>query len=300
VNASIRIRGRRVAVAGGLAALVWLALMAAPGRAARGDSVQITRAPAIAGQAVSGELLTAQGATWRGTGTPVASYRWVRCADDASWQDCSLIDGASGTQYRLTDADVGQHVLVWLHVSSGRASDDDVSSPTTNVAAKPAPAPAPTPAPAPSPSPQPTPAPISTDLVPPDTTTPAAPTAGVLGQQALRWLSPFPIVRIRGWLTPTGARVSMLTVRAPRGSRISVRCSGRSCPRKRFARTSAVVHVTPYERVLRGSMRLEISVTRAGFVGKRTVITLRRGKAPARRDLCLYPGVRKAKSCTAQ
>ena len=42
---------------------------------------------------------------------------------------------------------------------------------------------------------------------------------------------------------------------------------------------------------------MEISVTRRGFVGKRTVIALRRGKAPTRRDLCVYRGAQKAKAC---
>jgi hypothetical protein len=91
----------------------------------------------------------------------------------------------------------------------------------------------------------------------------------------------------------------MLTVRAPRGSSVSVRCTGRGCPRKRFARMTTLVHLKPYQRLLRGNLRLEISVTRRGFVGKRTVITLRKGKAPTRRDLCLYPGVSRAKSCKA-
>jgi hypothetical protein len=40
-------------------------------------------------------------------------------------------------------------------------------------------------------------------------------------------------------------------------------------------------------------------VTRRGYVGKRTVIQLRRGKTPTRRDLCLFPGVRKPKACNA-
>jgi hypothetical protein len=60
-----------------------------------------------------------------------------------------------------------------------------------------------------------------------------------------------------------------------------------------------LVHLKPYQRLLRGNLRLEISVTRKGYVGKRTVILLRRGKAPTRRDLCLYPGIAKAKSCKA-
>jgi hypothetical protein len=114
----------------------------------------------------------------------------------------------------------------------------------------------------------------------------------------LRWLRPFPVVRIRGYLTPGGARVTLLTVRAPRLSHISVRCIGRHCPRRRLATATVLVHLKPYERVLRAGVRLEISVTRAGYVGKRTVISLPRGKAPVRKDLCLFPGVAKPRLCT--
>jgi hypothetical protein len=267
--------------------------------AAARDSARITHPPSISGQAVSGETLTAVGATWETNRTPVVTFRWVRCADTSSWSDCALIDGAAGTSYTLTDADVGQHVLVWLQVRSGDATASATSDPTPVVTAKPpAPTPTPTPTPTPSPAPQPAAAPPAADIVPPDT---ATPTGAVAGEQssALRWLSPFPVVRIKGWLTASGARVTMLTVRAPRGAKITVRCRGTHCPRKRLARATALVHLKPYERLLRGNMQLEISVTRRGFVGKRTVITLRTGKAPTRRDLCLYPGVRRAKSCKA-
>ena len=35
-------------------------------------------------------------------------------------------------------------------------------------------------------------------------------------------LKPFPIVRIKGVLTARGARVTLLTVRAPRGARLAL------------------------------------------------------------------------------
>jgi hypothetical protein len=245
---------------------------------------------------VSGETLTAVGATWETNRTPVVTFRWVRCDGTDAESDCEPIDGAAGTSYTLTDADVGQYVRVWLNVRSGDATANAVSDPTPLVAAKP-PAPAPPPTPPPSPAPPPA-APPAAAIVPP---APATPTGAVAGEQssALRWLSPFPVVRIKGWLTASGAQVTLLTVRAPRGAKITVRCRGLHCPRKHFARATALVHLKPYQRLLRGNMRLEISVTRRGFVGKRTIITLRTGKPPTRRDLCLYPGVSRAKSCKA-
>ena len=291
---SFEISGRRTVAAGAAAVLAMLACAALPGVAAARRPV-ITHGPAIAGDPVSGKQLTAVEATWQSKGETTATYGWARCADPGSWRTCHLIDGAGGTAYTLTDADVGQHVLVWLRVTNPDGSATAISPPTAAVAAKPAPAPEPAPEPSPQPSGSPAP-PVSGQ--PPAPVTPAG---GVAGGEAvaLRWLSPFPVVRIKGWLTASGARVTLLTVRAPRGARVRVRCTGSGCPRKRYARATRLIHLRPYERVLRGNLRLRISVTRAGFVGKRTIITLRRGKAPARRDLCLYPGARRARSCAS-
>src|SRR3954454_21781450 len=292
----IRMRGGRVIGAGALAALCSLCVGVAPVMAAHPhDSAQITTPPSIPQTATVGDTLTATGAQWRTSQPPEVAYRWVRCTD-ADNSDCELT-GTEGTSYKVTSADLGQHLLVWLRVQSGDAVANSLSDRTDPVTK----APVPPPPPAPSPPTAPSPAPPAGDLVPPDTTAPPSTTGGVAGQHAatLRRLSPFPIVRIKGYLTRTGARVTMLTVRAPRRATITVRCTGSGCPRKRYARATKLVHLRPYQRLLRGNMKLVISVTRRGFVGKQTTIRLRRGKAPTRRDLCLFPGVRKAKSCSA-
>jgi hypothetical protein len=39
------------------------------------------------------------------------------------------------------------------------------------------------------------------------------------------------------------------------------------------------------------------SVTRRGFIGKQTTLLLRRGKPPARKDECLYPGASRPRRC---
>ena len=277
-------RARRVA--GVLGALAALAAAAGPAGADQRGSVWVSDAT-IEGTPTSGEVLTGH-ASWGGRPAPDVSFYWLRC-DGASERDCAAIPGANEQTYALTDADVGREV-VFVVFARNRSGSAWRLARTPAIAAEPAP-----PAPKPSPSPVAVKPP---DIVPPETSTPPAPAGGVEGAgAALRWLSPFPVVRIRGWLTPSGARVTLLTVRAPRRAHIRVRCSGRDCPRRRYARATKLVQLTPYQRLLRGSMRLEISVTRKGYVGKRTIITLRRGKAPARRDLCLYPGVRKAKAC---
>jgi hypothetical protein len=40
-----------------------------------------------------------------------------------------------------------------------------------------------------------------------------------------------------------------------------------------------------------------ISVTRPGFIGKHTLIRIRRGKPPVRVDRCLYPGTKRPTAC---
>jgi len=157
------------------------------------------------------------------------------------------------------------------------------------------------PSPTPDPSPQPTSQPP--DLAPDPALAPGArvpPTGPVRDKSGhrYRYMRPVPIVRIRGWLTATGVRVTLLTVRATRGARIRVRCARGSCPRHRWARTSMLVHVAPFERRrLRAGTRLTITVSKRGFLGKYTRIVLRRGRPPTRRDACLHPGSLRPRAC---
>jgi hypothetical protein len=108
-------------------------------------------------------------------------------------------------------------------------------------------------------------------------------------------------VRIKGELIGRGAHVTLLTVRAPRLARIVIRCSGPGCPRARWAHSVSVVHARAFEhRILRAGVRLTITVTRRGYIGKYTVIVIRRGRAPSRRDLCLFPRSSRPRACPAR
>lgn len=108
------------------------------------------------------------------------------------------------------------------------------------------------------------------------------------GARALTVLSPFPIVRLRGAVTRTGARIELLAVRAPRGSRVSVRCRGRGCPARRAsAAAGRGLKFERFQRHLRAGIVLEVRVTRLGRVGKYVRFTIRKGKSPLRRDMCL-------------
>jgi len=107
-------------------------------------------------------------------------------------------------------------------------------------------------------------------------------------------LSPFPIVRLTTRGTRRGARVLRLGVQAPPGSRVSVRCRGRSCGARdevRVVRTPPrALRFPGVQRRMRAGVVLEVRVTAPGRIGKYTRFRLRRGGPPSRLDLCLPPG----------
>jgi len=297
-----RLGGRRLAglpVAFALGAALPAVAEAAP---------EITQPPVIGGQLHVGGTLTATAGGWSGGGAP--SYTWVRCRSAAA-DVCRIIEGATGTSYVAVRADRGRQLRVLLSVVDGGERDDVISEATPRIERAPGAPPEPEPEPEPEPDDEPEPEDESGEVIdpsayppPPFETAgppPAAPPAGApTGQPASpRLISPFPVVRVRGRLTRTGARVTLLTVRAPRGARISVRCRGRTCPRRRYATAAGVRRLRAFERTLRAGLRLEIRVTRPGFIGKHTLLRIRRGRAPLRRDRCLMPGSTRPTRCPA-
>jgi plastocyanin len=141
---------------------------------------------------------------------------------------------------------------------------------------------------------------------------PGAPGTSV-GQRALSLLSPFPVVRIAGRISRRGARIRRLTIDAPPGTLVKIRCSGRGCPFKRLLRRVSLRTVAgrglPATRLLRirrlegeflrRGITLRLFVTREDAVGKYTRFRIRRGKPPARTDLCLVPGTPRPLPCPA-
>ena len=129
-----------------------------------------------------------------------------------------------------------------------------------------------------------------------------APKDGVLGatqQSKPKLLKPFPVVRMSGRLTRNGANISVLTVKAPKGTKITVACSGKGCPSKSLARATKVVHLTKFETVLRAGIKLRVTVAKPGYLSKVTTFQIRKGKAPLRTDQCQAPGERKLIRCPA-
>jgi hypothetical protein len=196
----------------------------------------------------------------------------------------------------VVPADLDAVLRVRLRVASTAGSDEARSAATAAVA--PAPALVATPTPTATPSPMPTPAPVF-DV--PSAAPPPPPPVVVAAPSPSRppLLKPFPVIRIKGVLTAYGARVTLFSVRAPRSARISVLCRGRDCPRRRFRPPPGPRRLRPFERDLRAGTRLEVAVTRRGYVGKFTVIVIRRQAPPSRSDRCLMPGAKRPVRCPA-
>jgi hypothetical protein len=250
-----------------------LVMAAVPAAAWADHEPDITTAPALSGSPLVGAQLDAVGATWTGQPTIFVRWLWVRC-DSEDWQTCELIEGAITPSYVVTGDDLGKRLRVVLGINSRHGSDWAASELSVPVATPPPPPPVVV---------------LPSPVVPPPPAVAAPP----------RRMRPAPVIRIRGWLTRRGARITLLTVRAPRRARISVRCSGIGCPRAAPAQAAKLTRLRTYEGMYRAGARIVVRVTREGFVGKHTAIRIRRGKAPLRRDRCLFPGSPRPSRCPA-
>jgi len=116
----------------------------------------------------------------------------------------------------------------------------------------------------------------------------------------LRLMTPSPVVRIAGRFTRRGARIRILSVRAPRGTAILVRCRRRGCRRhsvKLGRGIGRAVRFRRFERSFRAGTILEVFVAQANTIGRFTRFQIRRGRPPKRKDLCLLPGQRRGSQC---
>jgi len=109
------------------------------------------------------------------------------------------------------------------------------------------------------------------------------------------------VIRIRGSVLGAFTRVKRLLVRAPQGANVLVRCRGKSCPKKgsQASRLSKgrQLRFKQLERRMRPGTRINVQVTKPGFVGRVTRFTMRKRAAPKRADLCLPPGAKRPTSC---
>jgi hypothetical protein len=276
---------------------VLLALLA-PAAAEANTEPKFTEQPAVAGIPREAELLTGT-AAWTGDPPPTAAWSWLRC-EAPKGTKCEAIPGAASSTYRAVAADVGSRLRVRVTLENSAGTAKARSEATGAVEAPSGPDPGPEPEPQPEPKPE-----ADAEDTPPAASSPVVfdPPANPIigpppaGEEQTPLLDPFPIVRIRGRLTRSGARVSLLTVRAPRGARIAARCSGRGCPVRRLARTTSLTRLRALQRGLVAGTRLDITVRKAGYIGKWTTIVIRRDHPPRRKDRCVYPGARRPSPC---
>lgn len=112
-------------------------------------------------------------------------------------------------------------------------------------------------------------------------------------------MKPFPVVRIVGRSTPRGARIRILSVRAPANATIVVRCRS-GCARRSQSPGRGMgrpVRFRRFERPLRAGIVLEVLVGRVNVIGKYTRFRIRRSRRPSRRDLCFLPGTIGGSTC---
>ena len=169
-------------------------------------------------------------------------------------------DNDRAMQYTVTADDVGYRLAVAVELKNKAATVTATSAATAVVTAPPPPPPAPPPEPSPPPPPQQDPAPGPPPVITSAPSSVSAPSA--VKAPLPTFLRPFPVVRIRGYFAATGSRITLLSVRAPRSARISVRCIGSGCPVPTLSLPSAPARLRPFERFLPAGTRLQVSVAR--------------------------------------
>jgi hypothetical protein len=298
------VRGVEYRLVVGLFALLAGLAITSPARAQTPtlDGVQIVGEPVVG---------TAVTAVISGSVDPASvTFKWCHAGDQPG--KCAGGRPAGfGPAYVPVEADVGSRLMVAAAATIESFDIEVKSSPTAPVIAPPPapdPSPDPTPPATPTPDPTPTPSPSSTPeaAVPaptfasagvnPVTADPDPVPVLVAGPARPRYLRPFPVVRIRGYVAARGARVTLLKVAAPSGVTVLLRCEGRACPlARRRSRTPG--RIRALERFLPAGTRITIRVIRPGYIGKYVRIRIRAGGPPSRRDACLMPGSTRAVTC---
>jgi hypothetical protein len=278
-----RLRGPVLVLALATAASLWL-----PAAAGADTKPSFTYGPVVAGDPFVGSTLIAA-ATWSGDPPPTVKYSWGRCPPASN--TCTVIKDATNVQYTVTAGDLGYRLAVAVELKNKAATVTATSPATAVITAPPAPAPPPPPPPPQDPAPA-EPPPLVTNAA----TQVSAPSIVKPTPVLLR---PFPVVRIRGYFAAHGSRITLLSVRAPRSARISVRCVGRGCPVPALSLAAAPARLRPFERFLPAGTRLQIRVARPGRIGKYASFLIRARRPPLRTDRCLAPSGSRPMRCPA-
>ena len=94
-----------------------------------------TTPPAVSGVPGAGEMLTGSQGAWSGTAPLALSNQWQRC--DQAGGNCADVAGATGSQYGLTEADVGFTIRLTVTGANVAGSTAASSQPTAVVQVKP-------------------------------------------------------------------------------------------------------------------------------------------------------------------
>jgi hypothetical protein len=135
--------------------------------------------------------------------------------------------------------------------------------------------------------------PVSLRVTDRDGATAVATQSVVVDPRPLGVLSPTPLVRIVGVPTAAGAHLDLVSVTAPKGTHVGVRCKGSgNCPykHKRFTSKGKRVILRKLARTYREGTVIEVRITKSETIGKLTRLRIRADDNPARVDRCLRPG----------
>ena len=96
-------------------------------------------------------------------------------------------------------------------------------------------------------------------------------------------------VRLRAALTRRGAKLQTLAVSAERGAKLRVKCSGAGCrTRAQIIRSRGrLITFRRFQRSYGTGAVIQVFVTKSGRVGRYVRVTIRKGRAPLRKDACL-------------
>ncbi len=222
-----------------------------------------SQAPGISGTTTEGQTLAATPGFWTGAAPISFAYRWARC-DSAGCSDLPV----TSQLYQLTSADVGKRVKVRVTATNQGGSAVKESALSAVIAAK--------------------------AVARPPVTPPKKPVKP-------KKLKPFPKVQMGGIVARAGAFLNVMrVVNVPKRAKVNVRCRGRTCPFKsrniKVRKKRATVTKLLKRPLFLGTV-IEVRVTRKGYVGKYTRFKIRSNRAPARTDLCIYPGKSKPRKC---
>jgi hypothetical protein len=95
-----------------------------------------TQVPSVSGTVAVGQQVQASPGGWTGNPAPTFSYQWQDC--DSGGNNCTPIQGATGSSYTIQSSDVGSTLEVVVTGSNSAGSSQATSAPTSMVLQAPA------------------------------------------------------------------------------------------------------------------------------------------------------------------